>query len=238
MVSGDDVNIEYIGNDEDRFKLTKTVELAARLSEYYEHDVKVIIHTAFLYEQYKKMPHLLQMIEEFISNSLDKYEGIVFCIENVHPCNISPTGDIYFRNGVFFDNIKLVKYLREKLNTTRIGTVLDTCHTIVTLRILEKLFAETYAERIEGIDMERFFKENQEYCEVLHLCDVNDLGFARGEHGIKFEEDRIDALEEILECYKKYIPKADITIEILEEDYETSGNFEENYHLVKKIMEN
>lgn len=237
LVSGDDVNIEYLGNEEDRFKLTKTVELAAKLADYYNHGIKVIIHTAFLFEQYKKMPNLLNAIEDFISSGLKNHKGIVFCIENVHPCNISPSGDIYFRNGVFYDNIKLVKYLREKLNTTRIGTVLDTCHVLVTLRILEKVFGETYAERIKDINMQKFFVENRDYCEVLHLCDVKDLGFENGEHGVKFENDRLGELEEILSYYKKYMPQADITLEILEEDYVENKNFEDNFNLVRQMLE-
>jgi sugar phosphate isomerase/epimerase len=194
------------------------------------------MHTAFLFEQYEKMPYLLDLIETFISEGLMKYERIIFCIENVIPCKVSNKGGVYFRNGVFFDNVKLVKYLREKLNTDRIGTVLDTCHMFVTLELLRRVFTEEYKHHVEDINMRKFFEENSKYCELIHLCDVKGLGYNKGEHGIKFEREDMFLLGKILQYYQEFDFRADITIEILEEDYIENHNFKDNYTLVKSLL--
>lgn len=237
IIKGEDINLEFIENKEDLFRLEKSIELAGKLSEFYKHPVSVVIHTAFRYENYSKMPSLLNLIEDFISRSLSKYKNIIICLENVIPCKVSNEEELYFRNGCFFDNIKLVKYLREKLKTDRIGTVLDTCHMLISLDTINRIFEENeYIEFIKDFNMERFFKENKDYIKLIHLCDVKNLGYGRKEHGIKFEPERIYILSQIINLYVEYNYRCDITIEILEDDYIKNENFKDNYGLLKSLL--
>lgn len=238
LESGEDVNIEFLENEKDFFKLSKTVELAGRLSDYYNETIKIIMHSSFNYENYKKIPSLLKRIEDFVEKSLDKYKNIIICIENVIPCKFSKEKELFFRNGCLFDNIKLVKHLRTKLNTNRIGTVLDTCHMMITLQTLDNIFKDNYIDYIKEFDMEKFFIENKDYIQLIHLCDVKNLGYNKKEHGIKFESDRLYLMSNLIDLYLEYNYRCDITIEIIEDDYVINNNFKENYEILKTMLKN
>lgn len=238
IIDGEDINIEFIDNATDYFRLFKTIELAGLLSNFYNHEIKVIIHTAFRFDNYKRMPYLLEKIEYFIKMCLQEYDKITICFENVVPCKFNGD-DLFLRNGCLFDNVKLAKYLKEKLNTNRIGTVLDTCHMLVTIRALKKLFKDGYLNKVKEINIERYFIENKEIIKLIHLCNVDHLGYNKGEHGILFRHngDDINLLSELINFYKEYQYRCDITIEIAESNYIENENFKNNYPLIKCLLE-
>ena len=221
LISGEDINIEFIENPEDNFRLSKTIELAGKLSDYYNHNIKIVFHTAFRFENYEKFPSILEKMEEFIENYLKEYNKIIFCIENVIPCKVTKDKKTYMRNGCLYDNVKLVKYLRNKLETDRIQTVLDTCHAMVSIEFLENAFSKNYKELFEefNINLEQFFIENKDIIGLIHLCDVKNLGYKPKEHGIKFKYDRLFVFNYIMSMYEKYDYDCDITIEILRRLY-------------------
>ena len=218
LIKGIDLNIEYVWDQDDYFMLERTVALASMLSVHYGHPVKVIFHTELSRRLYEKIPYLYEAIRNFVQYALNMPGQVDVCIENVIPFKIDKQGDVFFRNGVYDDNIELVKRLREDLATDRVKTVLDTCHMMVTMRTVEKMFvAETDAYNAKS--SEDFFKMNAPYIGLIHLADVIGLGTNRMTHGIAFEEERLHVMREFISYYVKYGYDCDITLEIQERNY-------------------
>lgn len=230
IISGNNINIEFIGNYMDRCRISNSIILAGKLSKHYNHKIKVVIHTAMKYEIYDKMPVLFENIVNFFEEYFYRYPLLDYCFENVVPLEIG--NDFKLRNGCLYDNVKLANRLNFCFSTDRFGTVLDTCHALVTERVFKNMLHD-YPELLKNISLENFFKENKETIKLIHLCDVTNLGFVKGTHGIKFED--INLMEQIMDFYKKYNYDCDITIEITEKDYVKNDNFKDNLSSLKKI---
>ena len=236
--SGKFINVEYFGNEEIDYKWKETVKFADKLVKYYGHEINIVVHNTCPYIYYMMMPGLLDRVIEMFKWSLE-FPSINFCIENVTPINYNSNLEtVRFINGHFDDNVNLVKYLREKLNTNRIRTTLDTCHAITTVRILNKIYKDQPLDVLEKITLDKFFEINKDVIGLIHLADVEDLGFISGQHGILFKEERIPELYNILDIYNKYNYDCDITIEITEKDYVKNENFKKMYPIVKEYFNN
>lgn len=230
------LNIEEIESPNTYFNLMETVSLANMVGEYENKPIKVICHTAFSYPLYKAFPSILNRIELVVHKILSEYPRVTLCIENVIPCENNNNG-LIFRNGCLYDNVLLVKHLQELFsNSERIKTVLDTCHLVTTTRTLDLIFKNTYPDISNNISIESFFKENKDVIGLIHLADVKNLGLSNGEHGIKFEQERLSEMKTLIDLYYKYNYDCDITIEIVEDDYTINNNFKQNYEDLKSII--
>lgn len=237
IIDGEDVNVEFINNTDDYRRIMSTIALANKLAEYYNERVKVIIHSALESELFIKLPSVYNDILAFFSKALVRYPLVDFCIENVVPMKISRKGNIYLRNNYLFDGVNLVKRLNGYFKTDRFGTVLDTCHAIVSIRGLKNYF-KGYPDIAESFTLEEYFKENKDCIKLVHLANVVDLGYNKGTHGVLFKDEDMPLMDEIMDLYKKYEYDCDITIEILEEDYVKNENYKDNYARLLKICEN
>ena len=230
IIAGNNINIEYIENYTDNCRIANSIILAGKLSLHYNHRIKVIIHTAMKYELYDKIPILFENIIDFFDKYFYKYPLLDFCFENVVPLEIG--NDFNLRNGCFYDNVKLAKRLNFCFGTNRFGTVLDTCHALVTIRTFQNILKD-YSSFLNDISLERFFIENKDTIKLIHLCDVENLGFAKGTHGVKFEN--LNLMEQLMDYYIKYNYDCDITIEILENENMKNENFKNNFNSLKNI---
>ena len=228
-------NLEYLGDFYIKGYLEKAMELAQKLSEFYNHTIGVVVHTGFDYTKYEVMGDLLHNITSAVDELLNTYTDVYLCIENVPfiSGNLGSDLGVVFRSGGFDDNVKLCKYLREALphNANRLYTVLDTCHASASVQILQ-LFTFNIDVK-EYID--KLFELNSETAKLIHLADEKDFGLRKRNHGIAFDTNREHIMKFFMECYKKHNLTADITIEIQESDYSTSDNFRHNSRMLKKI---
>ena len=135
--------------------------------------------------------------------------------------------------GIFYDNVKLANFLNEVFRTNRFGTVLDTAHILTTIRIYERIFSD-YEEIKEKFSIEKYFEKNKDVIKLIHLADLKNLGFRKGEHGVKF--DNKEDMKFFIDLYKKYEYDCDITIEITEKDYVKNENFENNFKMLNEIL--
>lgn len=235
LLKSDDLCLELIGDDKYKRQLYNTAFLAGELSKFYKHEIKIVIHFGLEFETLFKMPFLENRIRNYFYKFLSEYPLITFCIENVVPCKKS-NDSIIFRNGCFFDNIRLINYYRELLKTDRIGSVLDTCHMTSTLRTTELIFGNLYPGFIINLNEDRFFEENKNVVKLIHLSDVDSLGYIESEHGILFRDNKIDRMEYFINLYKKFGYDCDITIEIQESDYIKNDNFRDNYRKLSLLL--
>lgn len=234
IIDGEDVNFEFMTNYKDSNRIMNSIILAGKLSKYYNEKVKVVIHSAFRYENYDKMPGLIDRVVEFFQEIFYRYPLVDFCIENVVPIKITRNGNFYLRNNCLYDGVDLVKRLNFYFSTNRFGTVLDTCHALITIRGLKNYFSD-YPEISKKFSLEEYFEVNKDYIKLIHLANVINLGYDKGTHGILFRDEDMPLMNEIMNYYKKYNYNCDITIEILEDDYVKNDNFRDNYYKLLKL---
>lgn len=237
---GEDVltNIEYVDNEECNNRLSEAIELSGMLSKYYNHNIKVIIHSALSEEDFVNHSFYEKAIKQFFDKYFYQYPLLEFCFENVIPFELRNNNEIkkiLFRNGVFFDSVNLAKRFNEIYNTNRFGTVLDTCHAMVTQAVVNNILKNGCEEYMPDVDLETYFKANQDVCKIIHLADVEGLGIEPHTHGIGFTSKK--KMRDIVNLYYKYNYTADVTIEIIEENYLDKKNFRKNKKLLLDILE-
>ena len=131
----------------------------------------------------------------------------------------------------------MAKKLNETLETDRVGTVIDTCHIMMTQNILKAIFdyVNDPLYPMEDVSMKKYFEMNAGVCKLIHLAGVQGNGIASEHHGVPlltFMPERLSLLEEILDLYFKYEYKCPITLEVCESDL----NNPTNYALAKQSL--
>lgn len=220
------VEIQMLNDYAIRDLFERVCEIAEAISNINKNKMLIVIHNRWSLEDYKNCNNDTESIIKFLKYLLDKYPSIKIGIENV--VSYIPHSKT-FSNGSLPNYVDVVKFFRNELKTDRIGSVLDTCHAIASLRILNLM------ENIEsldlGINLEDFFKVNKNICFLIHLANVDGLGFNKGTHGIGFENDK-DILSEIIKLYNKYLCEVPITLEVMENNYIDCLTYVENYKLL------
>lgn len=229
-----EVNIENLASNHHTELIYSTVFIANEIGRKKNQIIPVVIHTnikiedVFLYQE--SWATILNRLNQLLK--YNKY--ISFAIENLIPLSNSVYPKTY--NNFMFDNVKLVKYLREELCSDRIFTTFDVCHAVSTIRFLEKFKAE--GATFEIPNLEYYFIQNKDLCRIFHLSDVKGLGLAKEDHGIVFSSQREKYLLEILALYDKYLTHADLVIEIQENDYESFDNLKHTFNYLKDYYDN
>ena len=150
---------------------------------------------------------------------LFKYPYTELGIENVAPvCGVLPK-NIHMFSNFYNDNIEICTELRKELKTDRIGTVLDTCHAMITKKYMDIIQKEYTGKECDFYNLETFFKINKDYIKLIHLANMNGNGYGFGNHGARFDSNSKDKLEEIITYYNKYNYNCPVTLEINEKDY-------------------
>jgi hypothetical protein len=199
--------------------------------------VIVVIHSESNINLLRDMGDTWKTIMNSIGCLLFKYPNTELAIENVPPFELYKT-KLYLRNNFGFDNVEMVKELKKQLNTDRVGTVLDTCHAMMTnmyMNALSKLIvADSF--NMEGYTIDDFFKMNKDVIKLIHLSDSRDDGLLKN-HGVGFT-DKLDSrmtLSGILGSYSNYGYTCPITLEVSETDYLVSDNYARTLKVVKEL---
>lgn len=221
-------DLQTLSNPNQRNILERACSLAQQISIINNREILVVIHNSYSLEELNEDETLFESISSFFYYLLITYPSIKIGIENVIPLLYRR---LLFRNGCLPSYTSVVKELRTKLHTDRIGSVLDTCHALTTFRTLELIYEHEYAPI--PISMEDFFKLNEGICFLVHLADVEGLGLQDNTHGISFSDKTTSNLMELMELYSKYIPGTPITIEVIEKDYTDCTNYSKTRNLVE-----
>ena len=227
-----DVTLEELCNGKTYALLDKVCYIANYFGEIQQTLITIVVHLDSFLDYMKKMDGVLERTVTAMMNMLETYPHIRFGIENVTLIRDQHnTKHLY--NNFAFDNVEFVQFFRTAMNTTRVGTVLDTCHAIISEKYMSAIY-QILGVR-EDLSMERYFKENKDYCFLIHLADAKGSGYGFENHGIPFE-DR-NKLKKILELYYKYGYNINcpITIDIQEKDYTNCVRYEQTYKLVREL---
>lgn len=237
LLNGENVNLELFTYPIYGNAFLKAAELCQLLADYYGHKIVMIIHNGFTLEQYLHMPVLFGcVINNYLKNSIENYKDIEYAFENILPIVLSKNRFPLTRNGFAFDNVDLAIYLNKIFDTNVFGTVIDTCHYIVSEKIVKSVFAEDYPDVLNDFCLEEFFRRNNGFVKVFHLANVISLGFDKNQHGCGFDEnvEDIEFLNRFFELYYKYADNAFVTLEVYEKDYSDSQNYLLTKHIVDR----
>jgi hypothetical protein len=222
LIKGDDANIEIFKN---RKTLIKTCNFARRIAETQNHSVMIICHLG-------TDPYLLKSLGAydslvfFMRDLVNTYECLTFAVENVTPFSTGDQNNLAFRTVAYDSYPRFVKDVGHE----RVGTCLDTCHAMMTERLLTNVSnylchdAETFGNNTLNCDMEAFFKANQDTIKWIHLSNSKSHGLYE-DHGRPFEKEDADDLRKIMQLYKKYCYSCPITVEVREQDYADAVNY-------------
>lgn len=230
-----DIEVERLIKTQNKAMFFKTCSLAESFAEQYNKNILVIIHISWSMEEFLIFSDILKEVNDILIEALEKYKNIEIGIENVIPLEQTPD-KLFTRNGYQFDNVEFVNYFKSIYETSRIGTVLDTCHIITTLRFMEAL-VQCGAGGTKNLNLEAYFEKNKDTVKLIHLANVKELGLKKNTHGTPFEENKkdINTLREIFKFYNKYKYKCPITIEVFEVDYRNSLNYMKMLGNIQKI---
>lgn len=213
--------------DDDIFFLEQVFKVANYFGNKDNKLVPVIVHSETNVALMKSIGDTWGRVITYIGYLLFKYPNTKLLIENVTP-NRGKEGDITFCNNFKFDNIDMVKQLREELNTDRIGTVLDICHAKISEKYVNAIYQLMPEREPEDLSMDNYFRQNKDYIGLIHLADMQGSGYGKGRHGTKLCKDNIDFVEKIIELYNKYDYTCPITLEVEEQDFKNSPNYRES----------
>lgn len=237
LPDSDDVNLEYLSKPVFYKAFLNYCKLSQMCAEYFEHDVIIVVHNNVSLAMYEQMPVLFNFIKDAFKLALEKYPNITFSLENLLVVLLRKN-DLQFRNCGFFEPVELAKYFNEYFNTNRFGTTLDICHMLSTLKSIENYKDEVYYKNFT-FTIEEFFKQNKDTITNIHLNNLKNYGFAKGDHGTTFDRNNSDDLEllkYIISLYKKYEYNCNITIEICEPDVNSNVYSQELKQLVEELF--
>lgn len=132
--------------------------------------------------------------------------------------------------------MQLVKDLRMRLHVNRIGTVLDTCHALSSIRIMQDICTNILNMPDAICGMEYYMRSNAGVCSESHLASVKDFGFNENEHGVAFDEQSPMGIEAFVEMYRSMHYECPICIEMREQDYCNRLNFIKTREDIKDLL--
>lgn len=218
-----EVEIEDLGDSNTSYPILKTFYLADLLSQHYKKPMPVVVHASSSMDELLLKKDLLYKIVRELDIAMQLFTNVEVCIENTIPV-ISKGARYSTKNSFLFDTVDICKFLREQLKTTKVYTVLDTCHALTSIRFMEETKEFTNKSTVT---LEDFFLNNGNYTRIVHLNNVIDLGLKAGQHSTPFSPTNmkdVELLSNIITYINKYTTNVDCVLEINEEEYVKDSN--------------
>lgn len=220
--------------------IERCFEMAERLSEYNGGMIEIIMHYELNVRQSRGWGILDKCVER-MGYLLDKYKHVSVGLENLQILCEGEKEDvakIEGRNSYGFENIELVKIMRARLNTQRVGVVIDTCHALTTIRYIQTLYPAEQRQRYKvEYSLRDYFERAKGYIRVIHLANSVGNGLSAG-HGVGFDTQEDEKLfEEIMQYIGEVEFQGLLTLEVQEQDYGDCKVFEKLKLQVEEYME-
>lgn len=236
-VEGTVYNLENLVTKKRVKLLHEVFHIANYYGMYQDMEVKVVVHTELSYSLMKELG-IWDNIVKTVDCMLRMFPYTQLVIENVTMLR-SVHGLRYSSlcNNARFECTEVVRQLREKLQTSRIYTCLDTCHAMMSEREHKLFYANVFNRASEDLSLDRYFENFKDTVGLIHLADMKGMGIAETDHGVPFTEETYGRLDEILSLYKKYKYTCPITLEVREKDYLINDGYKETKRLVTQWFE-
>lgn len=231
----DDTLLERVLDKSDYRLIYEVFKIANYFGELHKEEVKIIFHSEMYKEFLEDLGDQWDRMVYYIDFLLKEFPYTQLLIENVSPLRgIGKGKQLHLANNCMFDNIEMVKDLRDRIGTYRIGTVLDTCHQMLTEKYVGAMYDLVGDVLKPDLSLENFFRLNQPYVELIHLCDMRGSGYGKGRHGIPFSEDTYNKLVEILSLKDRWVKDCTMTLEVEETDFSVCDGFRKTKELVER----
>ena len=233
---GLDVMLEYLLNPLMQRQFENVCSLANAIGHNRQCSILVVLHSEANHGTLLSMG-ILEPIALYIRDILRRYPNIEIGIENLMPIFSMGESGYTLSNDCGFSSISIAKYLRTKLGTHRVGTVLDTCHAVSASRTIVAIEKMLDGDQTRG-SLDILFglmNSSDNVCKEIHLANAYGFGIKKESHGTPFVTAEDEALlHNILDLYKVNKMKCPICIEIQEKDYTNCVS----YAATKKQIEN
>lgn len=209
LSNGIDMEIEDVDG---QYYFPYVCEFANEIARIQQRRVIVVIHLHTTISNLK-LYGLYDKVCKSLTAMAKKFPNVTIAVENTP----------YFFD-VPYSNVELV----ETIGLSNVGTCLDTCHAMMTERIIHDLSKDF---RCRKASLEGFFEKNKDVCKLIHLADCVDAGTGYGNnkgHGVSFDMSTLDSipvLKRIFSYYRYYDYKCNITLEVREDDFLNCVNF-------------
>lgn len=178
-------------------------------------DINVVIHHELDLET-MKVWGIYDLVIKKLDYLLKTYPNITIDLENETVYELFG-GAFGLRNNYSNQNVYVCEELRKDLRTDRIGLVLDICHALSSIRLLQHLVNEGICRPLDLY--EDYFKEYSKYLNIIHLANARDYGYGDN-HGIGFYTDEdMELLKKIVGYIKEIKFEGKLTLEVQEKDY-------------------
>lgn len=225
MLPGGNCDLHNLENKNTYRALEDAAVVAQVCSHNYNHAVAVVIHNSLSYSEFMICTSLRDELIYLLRQVLTKYPNVDLWIENVTPiCNEER---VYFRDGVLDDAVLIANYL-SKIFGNRVHTVFDTCHAVVTDRIVKGNLGKSVIDDL--ID------KYADSCREVHFSNVINLGYNKGEHGCGFTDKDHELLDYLMNKISCNMRRAYLCYEICEDDYMKNTNVAETKRLVHEWL--
>lgn len=231
------LTLEWIFGHKDISVLENVFALAQYCGDRWQHSVIVVVHSCMAMYDFMQYELLQERILDELGVLFDQFPQVELAIENTIPLEFGKTGKFVPRlcNGIYQDTSEMVRWLQSHFGD-RVGSVLDTCHAMMTEKYLKILLeaadiVHIYTDSVlKNINMEHYFQMNQGMCKLIHFNNSQKNGY-RENHGTSFEQ--LKEVRELLLLYEKYQYQCPLTLEIREKNYLDCRN----YRKTKKLIE-
>ena len=235
-----DMTIENMLDREDFPVLENMFALAHSIGKERDKQVTLVVHSETYFANMLDVGNIYNQMRTKISMLLDKYSYTRLAIENVSPVRGIQNKVLHLANNFGYDNIELVGRLRKDLNTDRVGTILDTCHAMLTEKYIKAIYGAAGGEYdSQDYSMKMFVEQNKSLIYHVHFCDMTGSGYGKGRHGIPFTQETKESAFEILRLmYKDYAYTCPLCLEVEELDgFEVCSGFQSTKKVVEEFFE-
>ncbi len=235
------MHLEHIFQHADDSAITNVFRLAQYCADIWGHRILVVIHCGLSLYDFMEFELFHRILEERLAELFGLYPAVDMAVENVVPVEYKPGEGNAPRlcNGIFLDTVQIVTALRESFKD-RIGSVLDTCHAMMTEKYMNAWLREAdfYPDGREvpmeiDYSMEHYFKAHRGLCKLIHFNDFIGNGYQEN-HGTGFVSQK--KVDDFLALYRKYEFDCPLTLEIREENYENCVNFRTTKRLIESNL--
>lgn len=211
--------------------LIEALELANALGQSQNRMINVITH--FYYSEFVQK---MEIWKEWLEHLLEKYNYCNILVEN--SSTFFKTGEV--RNMTAPDIIpNIILKLQSIVDFSyknRLGSVLDICHMLNSIRVSNILFnSDTlyYNTVNEKEQILKYFKSYSSTCLTVHFNNANGLGLSGKNHGCIFDYSEYGLFDYLMKNYMKYMKNAKLVLEVYEEDVDNAYNFEKIVYMVR-----
>lgn len=241
LVETGDVVLEHMLHGHGAKLLEQCFYIAEYMANARMRDILLVVHTRYSLYDYKETGLWNDLLVQ-VGLLLNKYPHVHMGIENVVPFG-TQMGGMRFCNNCKFDNVEIAKRMCLLLDTDRIGTVLDTCHAMMTQKYVKALYdaiADGDRYPMEKLDLDEYFKQNAEYCKLIHCSNMKGNGMRVPEHGAPFlgsEPEDVALLTQIMKSYARYGYQCPITLEVGELNLMSPINYSKTWMTMVSVCE-